>query len=91
MEDSMRRKPGLSRNKIQARDSLIGKAIGRMLASQYDLAEPLSERLATLLRRFEETDAIGAVKTPLVQCGSARTTSSASQARAGAKPELACT
>jgi hypothetical protein len=87
MEDNMRRKPGLSRSEIQARDCHIRTALGRMLVAQYNLAEPLSERLAALLRRFEEIGAIGADKTPLVQCGSTRSTSS----RAGAKPELAST
>jgi hypothetical protein len=87
MEDNMRRKPGLSRSEIRARDRLIRTALGRVLAAQYDLAEPPSERLAALLERFEETSDIGADKTALVQCGSTRTTSS----RAGAKPELAST
>jgi hypothetical protein len=68
-----------------ARDCLIRTAIGRMLAAQYDLSEPLSERLETLLRRFENTDDIGAAETPLVQCGSSR------RAGARAKPELAST
>jgi len=56
----MRRKPGLSRNEILVRDCLIRTAIGRMLVAQHDLAEPLSERLAALLRRFAGTDEIGA-------------------------------
>jgi hypothetical protein len=59
MEDSMRRKPGLSRNEIQARDRLIRTAIGRTLVAQHDLAEPFSADLAAVLRRFEGTDEIG--------------------------------
>jgi hypothetical protein len=62
MEDSMRRKPGLSRNEMQARDRLIRTAIGRTLVAQYDLAEPFSEDLAALLRRFEGADEIGAAR-----------------------------
>jgi hypothetical protein len=87
MEGNMRRKSVPSRSEIQARDRLIRAALGRMLVAQYDLAEPLSERLAALLRRFEESGDIGADKIPLAQCGSTRTTSS----RAGAKPELGST
>jgi hypothetical protein len=54
----MRRKSSLSANEAHARDCVIRTAIGKMLAAQYDLAEPLSERLANLLRRFEATDEI---------------------------------
>jgi hypothetical protein len=53
----MRRKP----NEVHARDCVIRAAIGRMLAAQYDLAEPPSERLENLLKRFE-TDEISAVE-----------------------------
>jgi hypothetical protein len=80
----MRCRPALARNQIQARDGSIRTAIGRMLAAQYDLAEPLSAPLVALLRRLEQTPAIGADGTP-------RTTGSASLAGAGAKPELAST
>ena len=52
----MRRKPGLSPKEAHARDGVVRTAIGRMLAAQYDLAEPLSERLENLLKRFENTD-----------------------------------
>jgi hypothetical protein len=64
----MRRNPGLLRNEIQARDCLIRTAIGRTLVAQYDLAAPLSGRLAALLRRFEGADEIGALESPTVQC-----------------------
>jgi hypothetical protein len=63
----MHQRPALSRNQIQARDGSIRTAIGRMLAAQHDLAEPLSAPLAALLRRLEHTPAIGAD-------GTARTT-----------------
>ena len=49
----MHRKSALSANEANARDRAIGTAIGRMLAAQYDLAEPLSDRLANLLIRFK--------------------------------------
>jgi hypothetical protein len=88
MENNMHRKPGLSRSEIHARD-LIQTAIGRILAAQYDLAEPLPERLVTLLRCFEETDVIGADETPLVGCSSSRNTSRRAPRRASAKPEPA--
>jgi hypothetical protein len=48
----MRRKP----NEAHARDCAIRAAIGRMLAAQYGLAEPLPERLEKLLKRFEIDD-----------------------------------
>jgi hypothetical protein len=54
----MRRKSALSANGANARDRVIRAAIGKMLAQQYDLAEPLSDRLANLLRRFEAGDEI---------------------------------
>jgi hypothetical protein len=54
----MRRRPRLSRDHIQARAS-VRTAIGRMLAAQYDLAEPLPAPLATLMGRLEQTDANG--------------------------------
>jgi hypothetical protein len=56
----MRRKSGSSAN--EARDCVIRTAIGRMLAAQYDLAEPLSERIENLLKRFEDADEIGTVE-----------------------------
>jgi hypothetical protein len=56
----MRRKPGVSAKEAHARDCVIRTAIGRMLAAQYDLAEPLSERLENLLKRFEKTDQMSA-------------------------------
>jgi hypothetical protein len=76
--------PALARNQIQARDGSIRTAIGRMLAAQHDLAEPLSAPLVALLRRLEQSHAIGAD-------GTARTTGSASRAGSGAKQELAST
>jgi hypothetical protein len=56
----MRRRLGRSRNHLQVRDAIIQTAIGRMLATQYDLAEPLPAPLADLLTRLKQTDAIGA-------------------------------
>ena len=58
----MRRKSALSANEAHARDRVIRTAIGRMLAAQYDLAEPLCERLENLLKRFEGSDEIRAVE-----------------------------
>jgi hypothetical protein len=63
----MRRKPGLWQNHIYARDP-IHTAIGRVLAAQYDLAEPLPAPLAALLSRLEQTD--GADGTRRVEGGS---------------------
>jgi hypothetical protein len=65
----MRRKPGLWRSQIHVRDS-IQTAIGRTLAAQYDLAEPLPPSLAVLLSRLEQTDAICADGTRRVERGS---------------------
>jgi hypothetical protein len=56
--------PALARNQIQARDGSIRTTIGRMLAAQHDLAEPLSAPLVALLRRLEQSHAIGADGTP---------------------------
>jgi hypothetical protein len=58
----MRRKPGVSANEAHARDCVIRTAIGRVLAAQYDLEEPLSERLENLLKRCEGADEIGVVE-----------------------------
>ena len=66
-EASMRRKPGLSPKEAHARDGVVRTAIGRMLAAQYDLAEPLSERLENLLKRFENTDEGSVVDTRLTR------------------------
>ena len=52
----MRRKPGQSPKEVHARNWVVRTAIGRMLAAQYDLAAPLSERLENLLKRFENTE-----------------------------------
>jgi hypothetical protein len=73
MEDDVRRSSGSSPSETRARDGAIRTAIGRMLAAQYDLAEPLSERLESLLRRFENIDEIRAVdiQRPHIRVGSA--------------------
>jgi len=57
----MRRKLGVLPQEAHARDCAIRAAIGRMLAAQYDLAEPLTDRLANLLNRLEITHEISAV------------------------------
>jgi hypothetical protein len=49
----MRRKTGVTPKEVRARCSLIRSAIGRMLSAQYDVAAPLPDRLADLLRRLE--------------------------------------
>jgi hypothetical protein len=59
----MRRKSGSSQREIQARDCVIMTAIGRMLSAQYDLAEPLSDRLGHLLKRIENREEVAAVET----------------------------
>ena len=59
----MRRKSGSSQREIDARDCVIRTAIGRMLSAQYDLTEPLSDRLEQLLKRVENLEDIGAVET----------------------------
>jgi hypothetical protein len=55
------RNSGLSPSDAHARDRVIRTAIGQMLAAQYDLAEPLSEGLESLLTRFENVDEVSAV------------------------------
>jgi hypothetical protein len=49
----MRSKSVLS-TEVRARDCAVRTAIGRILSAQYDLAEPLPDRLQTLLRRLED-------------------------------------
>ena len=80
----MRCRPALARNQIQARDGSIRTAIGRMLAAQHDLAEPLSAPLVALLGRLEQTPATGANGTPRT-IGSAR--QAATQSRNWHPPE----
>jgi hypothetical protein len=60
----MARRPGASQKAVRARDCMIQAAIGRMLSAQYDLAEPLPDRLEILLKRIENTDEIGAGEIP---------------------------
>jgi hypothetical protein len=61
MENNVRRNSGLSPSELHARDRVIRTAIGQMLAAQYDLAEPLSEGLESVLTRFEYSARIGGV------------------------------
>ena len=49
---------GASSKEAHARDRIIRAAIGRMLSAQYDLAEPLPDRLESLLKRIEKADQI---------------------------------
>ena len=66
----MRRKPGLTRNEAlsrkqaEVRDCGIRTAIGRMLGAQFDLAQPLSDRLEDLLRRLDGGDEMNALEVP---------------------------
>jgi hypothetical protein len=55
----MARQSGVSPKEVYARNCIIRTAIGRMLSAQYDLAEPLTDRLENLLRRIENADEIG--------------------------------
>jgi hypothetical protein len=64
MEDNMARRPGVSPKDVNARDCIIQTAIGRMLSAQYDLAEPLTDRLENLLKRIENTDEISSGEIP---------------------------
>jgi hypothetical protein len=57
----MRRKTGALSKENHARDRVIRAAIGRMLSTHYDLTEPLSDRLAHLLKRLENSDETAAV------------------------------
>jgi hypothetical protein len=54
----MGRKPTVFTSEVQAREDAIRSAIGRVLRTQYDLAEPLPERLAGLVKRLESADEI---------------------------------
>jgi hypothetical protein len=47
---------------VDARDHVIRTAIGRMLSAQYDLTEPLPDRLELLLQRFERSEEAGSVE-----------------------------
>jgi hypothetical protein len=60
----MARRSGALLKAVYARDCIIQAAIGRMLSAQYDLAEPLPNRLEILLKRIEDTDEIGAGEIP---------------------------
>jgi hypothetical protein len=59
----MRRKSGTSRREFRARDSVIRTAIGRMLSAQYEVTEPLSDRLAQLVKRLENSDQVDTIET----------------------------
>ncbi len=52
----MGRKPRVSPTETHARDRAVRGAIGRMLCAQYDLAEPLPERLRELLKQLKDAD-----------------------------------
>jgi hypothetical protein len=54
----MGRKPSVFASEVLAREDAIRSTIGRLLRAQYDLAEPLPERLAGLVKRLEGTDEI---------------------------------
>jgi hypothetical protein len=54
----MARQQGASSKEARARDCIIRAAIGRMLSAQYDLAEPVPDRLESLLKRIENADQI---------------------------------
>jgi hypothetical protein len=60
----MGRKPSIFASEVQARDGAIRGALGRLLRAQYDLAEPLPERLAALVKRFQSTDEIHSRNNP---------------------------
>jgi hypothetical protein len=60
---SSRRKSISSRREVRASDRAVMNAIGRILAAQFDLAEPLSDRLGYLLKRIKNRDAAAAVET----------------------------
>jgi hypothetical protein len=59
----MRRKSGSSQRELYARDCVIRAALGRMLAAQYDVTEPLSDRLEQLMKRLENQDQMDVVET----------------------------
>jgi len=59
----MRRKSGSSQRDVHARDCVIRTAIGRMLLAQYEVTEPLSDRLEQLVKRLENSDQVDAVHT----------------------------
>ena len=61
-EGIMGRKNGAWRREVDARDHVIRTAIGRMLSAQYDLTEPLPDRLEFLLKRFERAEVARAVE-----------------------------
>jgi len=52
----MARQQAASSKEAHARDCIIRAAIGRMLSAQFDLAEPLPDRLESLLKRIENAD-----------------------------------
>jgi hypothetical protein len=66
-EENMRRRIGVLAKEFHTRDCAIQTAIGRMLAAQHDLAEPLSDRLKHLLKRLENSDKRSAAGIQLAQ------------------------
>jgi hypothetical protein len=50
-------RPSVFSAEFHARDGAIRNAIGRMLRAQYDVAEPLPEQLANLVKRLDGADA----------------------------------
>ena len=59
----MGHKSRVSPTEAHARDRAVRAAIGRMLCAQYELAEPLPERLRELLKQLEDADERAAVAT----------------------------
>jgi hypothetical protein len=49
------RSKSVSSKEVRARDCVVRTAIGRMLSAQYDLAEPLPDRLQNLVKRLEDS------------------------------------
>jgi hypothetical protein len=60
----MRRKIGVSLKEAnaRARDCAIRAAIGKALSAQYNLAEPLSDRLEQLLKRLDHAHEFNAIE-----------------------------
>jgi hypothetical protein len=60
----MRCKIGVSLKEAnaRARDSAIRTAIGKALSAQYNLAEPLSDRVGQVLKCLEHTDEFNAIE-----------------------------
>jgi hypothetical protein len=52
----MRQTPSISPKEVRARSCVVRTAIGQMLSAQYDLAEPLPDRLQNLVKRLEDSN-----------------------------------